>query len=165
MKDLLESKIFSLKLLVALREQWKNEKLKVVLTNGCFDILHEGHVRYLTEAKSKGDRLIVAINTDQSVKILKGSDRPINKEQSRAIVLAGLQSVDAVILFDDNNPLELISILLPDILVKGGDWKPEQIIGSDVVLNHGGQIYSLSFYDGLSTTQIVQKIKNNANGT
>ena len=123
--------------LLDLVSSWKASKQKIVFTNGCFDILHVGHVSYLAEAKSKGDKLIVAINEDNSVKRLKGPTRPINSTRDRMSVLAALESVDAVISFEEDTPFKLISSLLPDILVKGGDWKAEQIIGSDIVLANG----------------------------
>lgn len=161
MYEALESKICSLDDLIHLRNQWKKNALRVVFTNGCFDILHEGHVRYLHEAKSLGDILILGLNSDQSVKKLKGPDRPINTSGSRAIVLAGLSSVDRIVVFDDDTPLQLINALLPDILVKGGDWKTEDIVGADVVLKFGGRVYSLPFHHGYSTTLIENKIKAN----
>ncbi|MBK7226555.1 MAG: D-glycero-beta-D-manno-heptose 1-phosphate adenylyltransferase [Saprospiraceae bacterium] len=145
--------------LLDLVSSWKASKQKIVFTNGCFDILHVGHVSYLAEAKSKGDKLIVAINEDNSVKRLKGPTRPINSTHDRMSVLAALESVDAVISFEEDTPFKLISSLLPDILVKGGDWKAEQIIGSDIVLANGGAVYSLQFVDGKSTTNIIEKIK------
>lgn len=148
--------------LKGLCEQWRNQNLKIVFTNGCFDIIHEGHVRYLTEAKSLGDKLVVGINSDDSVKRLKGPNRPINKALSRAVVMAGLMSVDAVVIFEEDTPSALISTLLPDVLVKGGDWKTEEIVGSDIVMKHGGKVFSLAFHEGYSTTLIEQKIKNKA---
>ena len=165
MNKILESKIYTLDVLKASCDQWRNEKCKIVFTNGCFDILHEGHVRYLTEAKSLGDKLIVGLNADDSVKKLKGPNRPINKASSRAIVLAGLMSTDAIIVFGEETPFELISSLLPDILVKGGDWKTKDIVGSDVVLDHGGKVFSLTFHEGHSTSLVEQKIKKNPDET
>ncbi len=155
----LDDKLMDMPGLIKLRNIWKSEGQKLVFTNGCFDILHEGHVRYLSEAKNLGDKLIVGINSDQSVAAIKGPSRPINKEYSRAIVLAGLNSVDAVVIFNDLTPYELIQLLRPDVLVKGGDWKPEAIVGSDIVLSDGGNVYSLSFHDGFSTSLIEQQIK------
>lgn len=158
----LDSKVFQLKELVQLRQHWIQEGLRCVFTNGCFDLLHEGHVRYLEEAKHLGDRLIVGLNGDQSVRRLKGPTRPINTQDSRAIVLAALQSVDAVIIFEEDTPEQLIRLLLPDILVKGGDWTVDQIVGSETVLNRGGQVFSLSFHHGFSTTRIEQKMKSSS---
>lgn len=160
MNNSLESKICLPNDLIDLRSQWEKQRLRVVFTNGCFDILHEGHVRYLAEAKSLGDKLIVGLNSDASVTKLKGPSRPINTSKSRAIVLAGLESVDAIIVFEEETPYKLISLLLPDILVKGGDWKTEDIVGSDIVIEHGGKVFSLSFHQGYSTTLIEEKIKN-----
>lgn len=137
----------------------KHSSDTVVFTNGCFDILHAGHVRYLNEAKTLGSVLVVGLNSDESVKRLKGEERPINSEMDRAEVLLGLKSVDMVCLFKDDTPYELIKALSPDVLVKGGDWTPDQIVGSDVVLKKGGQVKSLQFVEGRSTTNIVDKIK------
>lgn len=131
---------------------------QVVFTNGCFDLLHVGHVRYLKEAKKQGDILIVGVNTDASVKRLKGPQRPLQIEQDRAEILAALECVDFVTLFDEDTPLNLIQELKPQVLVKGGDWKPEQIVGSDVVLSAGGKVLSLNFVDGRSTTNIIKQM-------
>lgn len=159
MSNHLESKIYSREALVEQCLEWKNQGLKIVFTNGCFDILHEGHVRYLAEARGLGNKLVLGLNSDASVSRLKGPSRPINPQGSRAIVLAGLSAVDAVCVFEEDTPYEMIESLLPDILVKGGDWKTEQIVGSNLVLDHGGQVFSLSFHEGYSTTRIEQKIK------
>jgi rfaE bifunctional protein nucleotidyltransferase chain/domain len=132
---------------------------KIVFTNGCFDILHAGHIHYLQEAKSLGDHLIVGLNSDSSVKKLKGDERPIQNEKDRAIILSALECVDAVIVFSEETPKELIEALSPDVLVKGGDWKVEQIVGADTVLKNGGEVHSLSFVEGRSTTDLVKKIK------
>lgn len=133
---------------------------KIVFTNGCFDILHRGHVAYLNEAKSLGDLLIVGLNSDASVKRLKGESRPINSEQDRKFVLENLKSVDAVFIFNEDTPYNLISSTEPDILVKGGDWKVEEIVGSDLVLARGGVVKSLQFVDGFSTTNTIEKINS-----
>ena len=133
---------------------------KVVFTNGCFDILHRGHVSYLNEAKSLGDILVIGINTDKSVKRLKGEDRPVNSEADRAFMLLNLKAVDYVFFFEENdNPYELIKKIQPDILVKGGDWPVEQIIGHDIVLSNGGEVKSLRFEDGYSTTGLINKVQ------
>jgi len=137
----------------------KKEGKTLVFTNGCFDLLHKGHVQYLEEAKMQGDILIVGINSDTSVKRLKGEERPIQNLDNRMNVLAALESVDAVIPFEEDNPLNLIKNILPDVLVKGGDWKVEQILGSDIVLNNGGSVKSLQFVENQSTSSIVEKIK------
>ena len=132
---------------------------KVVFTNGCFDILHSGHVLYLEEAKSLGDILVVGLNSDESVRRLKGNERPINSEHERAIVLSGLSFVDYVIVFNEDTPYELIKTIQPDILVKGGDWAVESIVGYDIVLRKGGVVKSLLFKEGVSTTSIIDKLK------
>ena len=132
----------------------------IVFTNGCFDILHRGHVTYLNEAKKLGDLLVVGLNSDASVKRLKGETRPVNSEQDRKFVLQNLKSVDFVEIFEDDTPLELIKAIMPNILVKGGDWKVEQIVGSREVIDNGGNVYSLNFVDGFSTTKIINSINN-----
>jgi D-glycero-beta-D-manno-heptose 1-phosphate adenylyltransferase len=133
---------------------------KIVFTNGCFDILHRGHVTYLNQAKSLGDILVVGLNSDASVKRLgKGEDRPINKEQDRKFVLSQLRSVDFVEIFDEDTPLDLILKVKPMILVKGGDWAIEKIVGSREVQSWGGRVHSLGFVDGYSTTSTISKIK------
>lgn len=155
-----EKKVLKRESLAEALRSVKTEGLKVVFTNGCFDIIHPGHVAYLEDAAAKGDVLVVGINTDESVKRLKGSERPINPEDDRARLLAGLASVDYVTSFDEDTPLELISQVRPDVLVKGGDWPVEQIVGHEVVLNSGGDVYSLPFREGYSTTRLIEKIKS-----
>lgn len=140
-------------------EEWHQQGKKIVFTNGCFDLLHIGHVLYLEEARSLGDILVVGVNSDSSVSQLKGPNRPIKDQYNRSHILAALASVDMVIVFDDETPLDLIKAIKPSILVKGGDWKPEQIVGSDFVLSHGGQVRSLRFVEGYSTTALEQKIR------
>jgi len=135
---------------------YKNNR--IVFTNGCFDILHAGHVLYLDEARQLGTFLIVGLNSDSSVKRLKGHKRPINSEIDRATVLAGLASVDVVIIFDEDTPYELIAQIQPDVLVKGGDWEVSQIVGHDIVMNKKGEVRSLMFKEGMSTTSIIDKI-------
>ena len=140
---------------------WRLKSDRIVFTNGCFDILHRGHVEYLQEAAALGDRLVVGVNSDASVRRLgKGEDRPLNDQDSRAKVLAALRCVDAVVIFDEDTPLELITAIQPDVLAKGGDWKPEQIVGADVVKARGGSVHSLKLVDGFSTTALVEKIRN-----
>ena len=138
------------------------DRRKIVFTNGCFDILHPGHVSYLEEARRQGDLLVVALNADASIRRLKGKDRPINPLADRMRVMAGLECVDYVTSFEEDTPLELIQKLGPKIqvLVKGGDWKPEQIVGSREVLGWGGKVKSLKFVAGKSTTGIVKKIRS-----
>lgn len=132
--------------------------LKVVFTNGCFDIVHPGHISYLRQARALGDRLYVAINSDASVRRLKGDLRPILSESERAQVVAGLEVVDCVTIFDDDTPRQLISELLPDVLVKGGDWRLDQIVGRDEVEAAGGKVHSLPYLQGSSTTDIIDRI-------
>jgi len=134
----------------------RNNK-KVVFTNGCFDILHVGHVRYLQQARELGDILVVAVNTDSSVKVLKGPSRPIQNEQDRVEILSALSCVDFVTLFSEQTPLELIKKIQPDVLVKGGDWPVEKIVGYDIVQAKGGKVLSLPFVEGRSTTSIIDK--------
>lgn len=132
---------------------------KVVFTNGCFDILHAGHVEYLTEARQKGDRLIVAINDDEGVKRLKGEGRPINSLERRQTMLSGLEAVDWVVSFAEDTPEALLTLLQPDVLVKGGDYSVEQVVGADIVASYGGEVSVLKLVDGLSTTSLAEKIK------
>jgi len=131
---------------------------KVVFTNGCFDILHPGHTRYLCAARELGDHLLVAVNSDQSVKSIKDPGRPILDEQVRAELLASLSCVDMVLVFDEDNPLKVIQYLMPDILVKGGDWSEEEIIGADAVKTAGGEVKRIPFVTGFSTTAIIERI-------
>lgn len=139
--------------------KWKKERLNVVFTNGCFDILHLGHVDYLEKSRNLGDKLIVAINDDESVRRLKGENRPINDLFFRSRVLAALDFVDAVIPFKEDTPLEVIRQLLPDILVKGSDYERSNIIGADVVEQNGGSVRTIDLVEGISTSSIVEKIK------
>ena len=138
----------------------RNRNERVVMTNGCFDVLHAGHVTYLEEAKSLGDRLIVAVNDDDSVRRLKGESRPINGLADRMLVLAGLAAVDWVVPFADDTPAELIADILPDVLVKGGDYKPEEIVGAKDVLQNGGEVRVLAYRDGQSSSRIIDKLRD-----
>lgn len=131
---------------------------KIVFTNGCFDILHIGHARYLNSAREQGDFLVVGLNSDSSIKRLKGEKRPIVPENERAEMLLALSSVDAVILFEEDTPLNLIKEIMPDVLVKGGDWPIESIVGHKEVLANGGEVKSLLFVDNCSTTNIIEKV-------
>ncbi len=140
---------------------WKTAGERVVFTNGCFDILHYGHVFYLAQARDLGNRLVVGLNSTDSVRRLKGPQRPINDQPTRQLLLAALECVDAVVVFEEDTPLSLIEYLLPDVLVKGGDWTPDQIVGAPAVLASGGQVLSLPYIDGYSTTAIERKIKSN----
>ncbi len=139
-------------------KELKSEGRKIVFTNGCFDILHRGHAEYLVQAKSLGDILIVAVNSDLSVKKLKGENRPVNKEEDRAFLINSLKPVDIVTIFTEDTPYNLISEIVPDILVKGGDWKEDDIVGSDVVKKAGGRVVSLKFVDNYSTTSIIDRM-------
>jgi D-glycero-beta-D-manno-heptose 1-phosphate adenylyltransferase len=143
-------------------KDWQSKGYKVVFTNGCFDLLHYGHIHYLAEARDLGDKLIVGLNSAASVRRLKGINRPINDELTRQHLLAALAFVDAVVVFEDDTPYDLIKLIEPDILVKGGDWQPSQIVGSDIVLAKGGEVRSLPFIEGYSTTNIERKIKENS---
>ena len=140
-------------------KRWRLKNKSIVFTNGVFDILHEGHISSLSEAASHGDILIVAVNSDSSVKKLKGPERPINHQEARALILASLVFCDAVILFKEDSPRDLITKILPDILVKGGDYTIEQIAGSKEVLANGGKVILASIKEGISTTGIIQKMK------
>ncbi len=151
-------KVCSLDQLLQSREQLRSQQKTVVFTNGCFDLMHPGHVRYLQQARELGDALIVALNSDRSVQILKGESRPILKEQERAEVMAALACVDFVTIFDEETPREIIAALLPDILVKGGDWGVSEIIGREEVETAGGRVLSLPFVDGVSTSEIIARI-------
>jgi rfaE bifunctional protein nucleotidyltransferase chain/domain len=144
--------------LVPIRHQLRKAGKRVVFTNGCFDILHRGHVDYLSKARAQGDVLIVGINTDSSVKRLKGSGRPIVDEIDRAAVIAALADVDYVCLFDEDTPYELIRALVPDILVKGADWALNDIVGKDIVESAGGSVHTIEFLPNRSTSKIIQKI-------
>ena len=145
--------------IAAIRAELAAENKTVVFTNGCFDILHRGHVQYLQSARSLGDILILGLNNDDSIKRLKGVNRPINHEIDRAIVLSALIDIDYVVIFTEDTPYELIKLIKPDILVKGGDWEIDQIIGSDVVIANGGKVLNLQYYQGYSTTGIIKRME------
>lgn len=156
-----KSKIFrDFESLYPLLEIWKGSNNKVVFTNGCFDLIHNGHVDSLQKAASFGTRLIVGLNSDSSVKKLKGDNRPIISEQARAEVLAAFECVDAVILFEEETPAKIISKIVPDVLVKGAQYEIHEIAGHDTVLNNGGKVETLELVEGISTTDIINKIKN-----
>ena len=139
-------------------DKWKLTGLKVVFTNGCFDILHRGHVEYLTDAKACGDKLVTALNSDSSVRGLKGDFRPIQNQDDRAAILDALASVDLVVVFDEETPAEIVKMLIPDVLVKGGDYTPETIVGADTVTANGGEVKIIPFRSGQSTSIIIEKI-------
>ncbi len=141
----------------------KELKLKgkrIVFTNGCFDILHCGHTTYLNKAKQLGDVLFLGLNSDDSVRKLKGENRPINNEGDRAEVMDSLKSIDFVVIFDEETPLDLITMIIPDVLVKGGDYTKDNIVGADLVELNGGDVVTIAFVDGKSTTNIINKMKN-----
>ncbi|MCX6545132.1 MAG: D-glycero-beta-D-manno-heptose 1-phosphate adenylyltransferase [Acidobacteria bacterium] len=140
------------------RQHLGRQQKRVVFTNGVFDILHPGHVRYLAEARRQGDALIVAINSDRSVRAIKGPTRPVNPEAERAEVVAALASVDATVVFDEDTPHEIISLIQPDVLVKGADWAADRIVGRDIVEARGGVVIRVNVEDGHSTTAIVEKL-------
>ena len=153
-------KIKNIENLLPALENWKKNHEKVVFSNGCFDILHVGHVDYLEKARALGSRLVMGLNTDNSIKRIKGPNRPVNDQYARARILAALEFVDAVILFDEDSPYELIKAIKPDILVKGDDYTIEKIIGADIVLQNGGEVKTISLVKGYSTTNVIDKIKN-----
>lgn len=155
----IKDKIMTMDPLLLRVEEWKKQGHKIVFSNGCFDLLHPGHVDYLSKARDLGDKLIIGLNTDVSVRRLKGNNRPIFCEETRAIMLAAFCFVDAVILFDQPTPYQLISAILPDILVKGSDYSVDQIVGADIVIENGGQVDTLDFLPGFSSSSIIQKIK------
>ena len=138
--------------------QWKKNKMKVAFTNGCFDILHLGHLEILTKSKEFGDKLIVAVNSDESVRKLKGEERPINDFQTRSNMLASFSFVDYVVEFSDDTPKKLIQIIKPDFLIKGGDYKKKNIVGNDIVSSYGGETIIIPLIDGLSTTNTINKL-------
>jgi len=156
----LNSKVYNLDALMTQVEQWKATGNKVVFTNGCFDIIHRGHIEVLARTADLGDKLVIGLNSDQSIQKLKGENRPIIDEQSRAILLAALSFVDAIILFSEDTPLKLISALLPDVLAKGGDYEIKTIVGHEIILQNGGKVKLVPFLDGFSSTTIIHKIKN-----
>ena len=160
--DTVQSKIFrnATEFLPVFR-QWKQAGDIVVFTNGCFDLVHRGHIDSLSKAADLGDRLVVGLNSDSSVKMLKGENRPVIDQESRAILLAALSMVDAVVLFDEETPFDLISTIVPDVLVKGSEYQVEEIAGFDVVLAAGGKVERISLTEGFSTSDLIQKIKEN----
>ena len=155
--QLIKNKIFGIAQRSTLSAQLSHwQGLKIVFTNGCFDLLHRGHVEYLSKAADMGDVLVVGLNTDASVKRLKGEGRPVNNEEARALVLASLSFVDAVVLFDEDTPYELIKAVHPDVLVKGADYKVEDIVGYDIVTSYGGTVTTVPLVEGYSTTQLLR---------
>jgi D-beta-D-heptose 7-phosphate kinase/D-beta-D-heptose 1-phosphate adenosyltransferase len=159
----LARKILEINALLTERERLRQEGKKVVFTNGCFDLLHPGHVRYLAAARGLGDALVVGLNSDISVKRLKGPGRPVLFQDERAEVVAALEVVDYVTIFNEETPKSLIALLLPDLLVKGGDWPIDKIVGKDEVEAAGGTVLSLDYFQGSSTSDIIQRIKASIN--
>jgi len=142
--------------------EWSAANKKLVFTNGCFDLLHPGHIDYLNRAAALGDKLIVGLNDDASIQRLKGATRPINPLQDRAVMLAALRAVDLVVAFSEDTPLNLITAVMPDILIKGGDYQPDDIVGAAEVKNHGGEVIVMPFLDGYSSTMLIERIKHAA---
>jgi rfaE bifunctional protein nucleotidyltransferase chain/domain len=156
--EIVQQKIYTLPELLKETRRWKFLQKKIAFTNGCFDILHEGHIFSLSQAAKEGDVLIVGLNSDVSTKTLKGPGRPVNSEHSRALLLASLIMVDAVVVFEEDTPLELITALMPDVIVKGGDYAVEQIAGAKEVIGNGGRVVINPIVPGFSTTGIIEKI-------
>ncbi|HOW24352.1 MAG TPA: D-glycero-beta-D-manno-heptose 1-phosphate adenylyltransferase [Bacteroidales bacterium] len=157
--DQIQSRILDLPSLNRMLAIWRFRGEKIVFTNGCFDILHPGHIEYLSKAADLGDVLIIGLNSDESVRRLKGENRPVNSETARAQVLASLRFVTAVVLFGEDTPYELIRTVQPDVLVKGGDYTAEEIVGNDIVTASGGQVVILGFLPGYSTSHLIRKIR------
>ena len=154
-----KEKIKAVESLLEALEKERSKGKMIVFTNGCFDIIHPGHVQYLEDARNCGDLLVLGLNSDDSVKRLKGPERPLNRQEDRAAQLSGLESIDYITYFSEDTPLELIKKVRPHVLVKGGDWPVDKIVGSDFVFANGGNVYSLPFLEGYSTTALVEKIK------
>lgn len=158
--DIIKNKILPLEQLLLTVNAWRLLGDKIVFTNGCFDIMHLGHVDYLSKAKDLGDKLIVAVNKDASVKKLKGENRPLNDEDARSKMMAALHFVDAVILFGEDTPIELITAIKPDVLAKGADYTIETVVGHEVVQEYGGEVKLIEFIEGYSTTRLIEDIRN-----
>ena len=158
----IQSKILNGKELNSTLARWRLKGHPIIFTNGCFDLIHPGHLSLLTSCKDYGGKLIIGLNSDASVKRLKGQHRPIKDEESRALLLASLVFVDAVVIFEEDTPLNLIKAIAPEILLKGGDWDVSQIVGADQVLSYGGQVETIPFVDGFSTTNLEEKIKSSS---
>ena len=161
----MNGKIVNLSTAVEARQKARAEGLTVVFTNGVFDILHRGHVEYLQKARSQGDMLVVGLNSDASVRRIKGPGRPINPQEDRAAVLAALACVDSVVVFEEDTPQALIEAVVPDVLVKGADWKVEEIVGADVVLRNGGRVANIELTPGRSTTDVINRIIERTKGS
>ena len=156
----INDKIFGLEFLIKNLDQWRNENKKIVFTNGCFDLIHLGHIDILARSSDLGDILIIGVNSDLSIQKLKGENRPIIEENSRVKQLAALEFVDAVVLFDEDTPQKLIETIKPDVITKGGDYKAENIVGNKVVTQKNGQVVIIPLTQGYSTTSILKKIKD-----
>ncbi len=156
----LHRKIIPIGEIASLARKWREEEENIVFTNGCFDLIHRGHIDYLAKAAGMGTKLIIGLNTDASVQRIKGESRPFQDEMSRAMVLASFFFTDAIVLFDEDTPYELIREIIPDILVKGADYREEDIVGYDIVTQAGGMVKTLEFLAGYSTTSIVNRIKS-----
>lgn len=156
--ELLESKIISVEELQSWLGLWRFKNKRIVFTNGCFDVIHRGHIEYLSKAADLGDVLILGLNSDQSVSQLKGEGRPILDQETRSKILASIKFVDRVVIFDEETPINLISKVIPDVLVKGADYSQREIVGADIVRNNGGEIVTIELVEGQSSSNIIQKI-------
>jgi len=162
MLNQIRSKIKTLDEIIAASENWQSQNKRIGFTNGCFDIVHLGHIDYLSRAADLADVLVIGVNTDASVSRIKGANRPLQDEFSRSMLLASFQFVDAVVLFDDDTPYELIKAIQPNVLVKGSDYNEADIVGADIVGDKGGKIVTIDFLDGYSTSSIIEKANNDA---
>ncbi|MBS3768873.1 MAG: D-glycero-beta-D-manno-heptose 1-phosphate adenylyltransferase [Bacteroidales bacterium] len=161
--DVIKEKIITDETLGPLLTYWRLKDNRIVFTNGCFDILHRGHIEYLSKTASLGDIVVVGLNSDRSVRKIKGNDRPLQDEYSRALVMASLKQVTGVYLFDEETPYNLITRVKPDVLVKGGDYKVEEIVGADVVKAYGGEVVTIDFLKGYSTSGLIEKLQKTSN--
>lgn len=159
-ETVLLSKLFTLSTLRTQVEEWKQNGQKIVFTNGVFDLIHIGHITYLAKAAELGDKLIIGLNSDNSVKRLKGPERPVNPQDSRAALLATMFFVDGIVVFEEDTPALLINHLMPDVLIKGGDYTLDNIVGAKEVLANGGEVKTINFVEGFSSTSIINKIRN-----
>ena len=158
--DIISSKIITIEILKFRLAYWRTFQKKIVFTNGCFDILHFGHIDYLSKASDLGHILIIGLNSDESVKRLKGMTRPINKQTERALMLAALQFVNNIVVFEEDTPEELIKFIKPDVIVKGNEYKPEEIAGADFVIANGGEVVTIELTKGFSTSILIEKLIN-----
>ena len=158
--DYIKEKCYNLSNINQKINEWRNNNQKIIFTNGCFDILHQGHIELLSNCADLGDKLIIGLNSDESIKKIKGENRPINNEKSRKILLGALKFVDAIIVFSEETPKNLIQIIKPDILVKGGDYKISNIVGHDIVKENGGKVVIFPLVKNYSSTNIIDKIRN-----